>query len=390
MEEDPLKGLSDTPLIVFAGGGTGGHLYPALAVAEAFRVRNPGTRFRFFGTERDIDRRILETADHELVPQSLPTFARAPWKWPQAINALRRAGLRCREQFEVDRPDVVIGTGGMGSIPAVREAVRSGIPTALLNPDAIPGRANRFLAKHAHAIFVQWEDARRHFRNKSAVHVTGCPVRGSFNRAARESGIQRFELDPKRKTLLITGASLGARTVNEAIVANLEFLSANVEWQIIHLTGEREYQDVRRAYETASVDAKVLPYTDYMADALAAADLVVGRAGASTLAELTAVGRASVLMPYPFHRDQHQVANARCLVRASAARIVIDQIDPAKNGPKLWAALDLLMRDDAQRMAMTHAARRLGQGQAALSIADHLMTMIGAQTAVQTPESARV
>lgn len=375
---------------MFAGGGTGGHLYPALAVAEALRVREPGVRFRFFGTERAIDRRILDAAEHELVPQSLPTFALAPWRWPQVVHALRVAGRRCRELFEIDRPTVVVGTGGMGSIPAVRVAAQSGIPTALLNPDALPGRANRYLAKHADAVFVQWEEVRRHFRKGSAVHVVGCPVRESFNRATPDSGIQRFELDPKRKTLLITGASQGSRTVNEAIVANLGFLAAMSDWQLLHLTGEREYQEVRRAYEEASVDAKILPFTDFMSDALAAADLVVGRAGASTLAELTAVGRASVLMPYPFHRDQHQVANARCLVRASATRIVIDQIDPAKNAPVLRAALEPLMRDEAQRTAMAHAARRMGQGQAAWAIADHLIAMMGGEIAVQTPQSVEV
>ncbi len=373
--------VTPSPLVVFAGGGTGGHLYPALAVAEALRQKIPRVRFLFFGTQRPIDQQVLGSegdgkTDLALVRQKLPALARAPWRWPAIYNGFRVSSRLCRERFEVERPAIVIGTGGLGSVPAVREASRMGIHTALLNPDALPGRANRYLARMSDTVFVQWEEALAQFPASLKVLVTGCPVRSSFNVATREDGLARFGLPESRKTLLITGASQGARTVNEAAVANLEFFAGLEGWQIIHLTGHSEFEEVHAAYTRLGAKladrAKVLPYTDQLSEALAAADLVVARAGASSLAEITALGRASILMPYPHHRDLHQLANARCLVRASAARIVHDKIDSSVNGPALRSVLEQLMSDDAGREAMAASAKRLGRGQAASKIADYV------------------
>lgn len=363
------------PLIVFAGGGTGGHLFPALAIAESLRNRLPDVRILFFATERAIDQRILESNRCDLVRQTLPAIRRAPWRWLHIYMGFRRSCMLCRSRFEHDRPMVVIGTGGLGSLPAVREAVRAGVPTALLNPDAIPGRANRFLANSVDIVFAQWAEAIARFPRTAKVVVSGCPVRAAFNHSERDAGIRRFGLGRDLKTLLVTGASQGARTVNECVVANLPFLETQGDWQILHLTGEPDYETVSRAYDHHSIRAVVMPFTDHMPDALAAADLVVARAGASTLAEITAVGRASILLPYPYHKDQHQLANARCLVRAAAARIVPDRIDPTLNGPAVRDALEHLMTGDQAREAMAAAARRLGRGQAASEMAGDILRL---------------
>ncbi len=370
---------SASPLIVFAGGGTGGHLYPALAIADALRKRFPRVRFLFFATQRAIDQRILGGADCDLIQQQMPDSDRAPWRWPGIYLRFRGSRLQCRARFESDLPAVVMGTGGIGSMPAVREAVRAGIPTALLNPDAVPGRANRYLAPSADVIFTQWEETKEHLPPSSHVLTCGCPVRAAFNCTSREAGNERFGLDADRKTLLVTGASQGARTVNEAVLANLAFLNSRPDWQILHVSGEEDYEEVRDAYSRRSIRAQVVPFTEHMAEALAAADLVVARAGASTLAEVTAVGRASILMPYPYHKDMHQLANARCLVRASAARIVHDKIDAGVNGTALRHVLEQLMTDDESRLAMAAAASRLGRGQAASLIADHLGSLAEAR-----------
>ena len=370
-----LDGRSDHPLIVFAGGGTGGHLFPALAIADALRRRLPDARFVFFATQRPIDRHILLHAGCNLVQQTLPTINRAPWHWLRIYRGYRQSSLLCRSRFESDRPAVVIGTGGLGSVPAVRQATRAGIPVALLNPDSVPGRANRYLASSADVVFVQWEEAIRHFPGSARVVVSGCPVRPEFNEVGREAGLARFGLDANRKTLLVTGASQGAQTINEVVVSNLALLESHDDWQVIHLTGDPAYEEVRAAYAGRSIRVSVLPFTEHMAEALGAADLVIARAGASTLAEITAVGRASVLMPYPYHKDQHQLANARCLVRASAARIVHDKVDPTENGPALREVLGQLMSDDEQRGFMAAAARRLGRGHAAVQIAGHIVEL---------------
>lgn len=364
-----------SPLIVFAGGGTGGHLYPALAIAGALRKRLPRARVVFFSTQRPIDQHILDDAECDLIPQTLPEIRRAPWRWPAILLGYRQARLRCRLRFEADPPAIVMGTGGISSVPAVQEAVRAGIPTVLLNPDALPGRANRYLARSADVIFAQWEDTIGHLPRSARVVVCGCPVRAAFNRTAREVGVERFGLEPDHKTLLVTGASQGARTVNEAVLANVAFLESRRDWQLLHLTGEADYEEVRKVYDGRSIRVCVCPYTDHMADALAAADLVVARAGASTLAEITTMGRASILMPYPYHKDMHQLANARCLVRASAARIVHDKVDPGVNGPALRQVLEQLLGDDELRNTMAAAARRLGRGQAASQIADQIVDL---------------
>jgi len=366
-------GRVGAPLIAFAGGGTGGHLYPALAIADALRQRVPNVRFVFFGTQRRIDDRILAREDCEVVSQVLPPLSRLPWRWPKVYLGFRHSSQTCRSRFDMDPPMVVIGTGGLASVPAVREAVHAGIPTAILNPDALPGKANRRLATLVDVVFAQWEDTALHLPARAKVVVSGCPVRPEFNRADRAGGILRFGLDPRLKTLLVTGASQGAKTINEAVVAQLGFLESRPGWQILHLTGETDHDEVRRGYEGRPIKRVVAPYTDHMADALAAADLVISRAGASTLAEITALGRPSILMPYPYDKHQHQMGNARCLARASAARIVRDAVEPTMNGPALRQALEPLMADDDQRASMAAAARRIGRGHAASDIAEHLL-----------------
>ena len=364
-----------SPLFAFAGGGSGGHLYPALAVCDAIRSRLPDARFVFFATNRPVDRKILEAHGKDFVAQELPAFSMMPWRWPGVMTAVRRAGQLCRERFDEDPPALVLGSGGLACLPPVREAQRRGVPTAILNPDAIPGRANRFLAGSVSVVLVQWEETLVHLPGRASGEVTGCPIRPEFNGTDRLRGLERFQLNPERRTLLITGASQGARTVNTAAMANKDTIGAVPGWQVLHLTGEADYDMVRAGYKDATFPVKVLSYTEFMADAIAAADLVVSRAGASTLAEITAVGRASILMPYPFHRDQHQMSNARCLVRQSAARLVRDQVEAEPNAAALGDALRALMSDDPLRESMAAASRRMGRGNAAHAIAQRLLDL---------------
>lgn len=368
--------LDSSPLIVFAGGGTGGHLYPALAIMQALRGLLPDVRFLFFSSQREIDDRILTRANVEPVRQPLAPLSRLPWRWPGVIRRFRESSRLCRARFDRDRPAVVVGTGGLASVPAVQEAVRAGVPTALLNPDLLPGRANRLLSRRVHVIFAQWSDTIGHLRSRTHVIVSGCPVRPEFTRPDRSAGLQRFGFQATRKTLLITGASQGARSINQAVVANLDFLESRPDWQVLHLTGHADYEAVERAYRNRAIPAAVMPFTEHMADALAAADLVVARAGASTLAEITAVGRASVLMPYPYHRDRHQWANAGYLAKAGAARFLRDAVAPAVNGPALRQTLEPLMADEKDRASIASAARRIGRPDAASQIARSLVSLM--------------
>jgi len=377
--------MTPPPLIVFAGGGSGGHLYPSLAVADKLTALVPTLRLVFFGTDRAIDARVLDSRGCEWIRQRVRPVPRWPWQIPGFLKAWRASTLICRQFLRDRRPVAVLGSGGFASAPPVCEAARAGIPTALMNPDAVPGKANRFLGSRVGTVFAQWPETAGHFNGSAEVRVTGCPVRPEFGRAGRSDGIEHFGLDPVKRVLLVTGASQGARSVNRAVLAILPELARRGvwdRWQVLHLTGREDESEVAAAYRSSVLDGqvRVVGFTQHMAVALAAADLVLCRAGASTLAEVTALGKPSVLMPYPYHRDRHQVANARVLVKLGAARMVLDQADPqagANATGTLADTLTRLMTDDAELARLAGSARRAGTTNAADAIAQHLLELAG-------------
>ncbi|HSW45029.1 MAG TPA: UDP-N-acetylglucosamine--N-acetylmuramyl-(pentapeptide) pyrophosphoryl-undecaprenol N-acetylglucosamine transferase [Phycisphaerae bacterium] len=372
------------PWFVFAGGGTGGHLFPALSIVGSLRRRCPAADVSFFRTQRPIDRQVLGAAGVEAIPLGVLPFTTRPWQWPRFWRRWRESVALCRRVFERRRPAAVIGAGGYASGPPVHVALSLGIPTFLLNPDAVPGRANRYLGRRAGltGIFAQWDVTRDHFPVSAPVEVAGCPVRPEFRalRPDTEAILRSFDLDPALHTLLVTGASQGARTINEAMILLADRLDWT-GWQVLHLAGEADAARVTEAYATqgggvgkSAPKTRVLPFTPRMPEAMAAADVIVSRAGASTLAEIQAVGRASILLPYPYHRDQHQRHNAMVLAGAGAAALIDDSRDAAVNAERLGPVLRDLMRDEARRSAMAEAAGALDHPDSADLIADRLLS----------------
>ncbi len=367
--------MPDRSLVVFAAGGTGGHLFPAMAVADAIgRLRND-IDVVFYCTSRPIDAQILDPAGFSRVAQPVEPLPRRPWHAFRFISAWIASHRLCRAHWNAQQPSLVVGTGGFGSLPPARVAHRRGIPLALLNPDVIPGKANRYLGRWADVAFVQWEATTRHFRRAGRVCVSGCPVRSAFTEGDRVEAASGFGLDPQLRTLLITGASQGARTVNEVIMRLLQTGRSWDGWQALHLTGDQDEGRVCDAYASSGVPGKVLAFCDRMHDAVRAADLVLSRAGASTLAELTAVGRPAVLLPYPFHRDQHQRANADELARCGAAHVIEDRVDPAANAAQLGPLLKGLMQQPERLEAMAAASRAMGRPDAAEEVARELLRL---------------
>ncbi|MFQ5411825.1 MAG: glycosyltransferase [Phycisphaerae bacterium] len=365
----------DASCLVIAGGGTGGHLYPGLAVAEALRGLQPNFKVIVFGTDRPIDRKLTDSCGYELVAQKVRPFPstlldsfRFLRVW---IHAVRQAKVFFRER----RPAVVLGLGGYAAGPPIVAAEKLGIPTALFNPDAVPGVANRKLAGKVDRIFVQWHETTEYFDHSPKVRETGCPIRSEFARADRETAVRRFKLDPGKKTLLITGASQGAHTINMAVVELIDFWKEQDDWQFIHLTGPGDLQVCRSRYAEADLPVLTWAFTEHMPLCMAVADLVLSRAGASTLAEITAMGRASILMPYPFDRKRHQHANARILVDANAAALVEDVNDAKKNAGDLRNELMSLMKGEHRRIAMAETAGAMGRHDAAHAIAEALLEM---------------
>ncbi|MCG3180825.1 MAG: UDP-N-acetylglucosamine--N-acetylmuramyl-(pentapeptide) pyrophosphoryl-undecaprenol N-acetylglucosamine transferase [Phycisphaerae bacterium] len=365
--------------LLLAGGGTGGHLMPGLAVADALMRRDGDAEVWVFGTPRPIDRRVVPAAGLELIAQPVRPFSTRPWHWPGFYRAWR-ASCRMARAFIADhRPDVVLGLGGYAAGPAVRTAARFGLPTAILNPDAVPGRANRYLARIVDRVFCQWGVTVDRLPHPSRCRVVGCPVRADLDRLDRAECRRRLKLDSDRPTLLVTGASLGAGTVNAALPLALARLADRLDrpWQVLHQAGEGRTAEVAPPTGPAAgkFDYRVVDFIDNLPEAIAAADLVVCRAGASTLAELTAIGRASILLPYPYHADDHQSHNGRVLVDGGAAVMVKDLRDASANAVQLIEPLTALLTDTAARDRMAAKARAMGHPMAADEVVDELLRL---------------
>jgi UDP-N-acetylglucosamine--N-acetylmuramyl-(pentapeptide) pyrophosphoryl-undecaprenol N-acetylglucosamine transferase len=291
------------------------------------------------------------------------------------LRAWRKSLSLCDDLFSGESPAVVVGCGGFGSGPALKAALNRGIPTALLNPDAIPGRANRHFGKRVDAIYAQWDGAAACFPPSANVLATGCPVRKEFCNPKSVTDYTPFGLDPTLKTLLVTGASSGARTINEAVLELAQDLAQLDGWQVLHISGERDAKQLAETYEASRVKAAVVPFTHEMAAALRLADLALARAGAVTLAELAATATPALLLPYPFHRDDHQTANAEMLVRQGSAIRLVDLKSAAANAVQLRAELLPLMRGPDLLHRMATRADQSGTGQAAETISEHLLKL---------------
>lgn len=366
--------------IFLAGGGTGGHLYPGLAIAEAIRRLSPDATIAFSSTRREIDRKVLAGCPYPVTPIDARPFNKRPWTWPGLALSLVRTGLQSRRRFREFCPDVVVGLGGFGSYAPVRVGQKYGAATTIVNPDIVPGRANRRLAPRTDRIFCQFRETADALGDRA--RLTGCPIRPSLFAEARADAVAALGLDPQKKTLLVTGASTGARTVNDAVVRVLESRGLPAGWQVLHLTGHGQYDEIAAAYrESVRTPAVVRAYCDRMGQAYVAADLAVARAGASTLAEILAFGLPAILMPYPFHRDQHQMKQARSVEALGAAVVVEDRPQDAEaTAADLGRAVDSLASDAGRLAEIAARARAAGRPDAADVIAREILALADAVT----------
>jgi UDP-N-acetylglucosamine--N-acetylmuramyl-(pentapeptide) pyrophosphoryl-undecaprenol N-acetylglucosamine transferase len=376
--------MEDAGVILLAGGGSGGHLYPGIAVAQALARVLPSAGVLFLCTDRPIDKTILGSTGFEFIQQPILPPRRSVgglirfWRSWRATHELVDKVLRQR------RPRAVLGLGGYAAGVAVKYGSKARIPAAILNPDVIPGQANQYLLQYVSRVCCQFEATREHVSaaHHAKLRTTGCPIRlDMLHPPARAEAAGRLGLDPIRSTLVVTGASQGAVTVNDAVIETLHRLTAGNPralqgWQVLHLAGTDHGEAVRAGYRAIGLEARVIDFTPDMADVWAVADLVVSRSGASTCAELSAVGVASVLMPYPFHKDQHQAVNADVLVRAGAAVTVADQRDAKKNADALLPVMQSLLHDEPRRRDMAQSARSLARPDAAEAVAGVIRELI--------------
>lgn len=358
--------------VIVAGGGTGGHLYPGIAVARAMLRRDPALRVSFVGTARGIEQRIVPAEGFELdVIRSAGLKGKSAGAVARGVGVLPLSAMDAWRVLTRRRPSLVIGVGGYSSGPVVALAALRGTPTLLLEQNAMPGLANRLLARMVDAAAVTYEASLPWFHGHGV--VTGNPVRDAF------LSVPARDPEGQRRSLLVFGGSQGARAINQAMVAAAPQLrGVPGGLAIVHQTGSADEAQVRAAYEAAGVTAEVLAFLDDMPARMAAADLVVCRAGATTLAEITAAGRAAVLIPLPSATDDHQRRNAEALARAGAAE-VLDQAE--LTAERLATIVGSLLADDQRRAAMAAAARTFARPDAAERIADRAFALMAGEAA---------
>jgi len=354
--------------IVIAGGGTGGHLYPGLALADALGAR--GIPVTFVGTAGGIEARVVPAAGYPL--HLLPgrqLRGGGPGRALTGLATAAGAALRGIGLLGALRPSLVVGVGGYASVAVVVAAAARRIPTVLLEQNAVPGAANRLLARLARRVCVGFAESTALFPAGRALH-TGNPVR---------SDLLRPRPLRDRPGLLVFGGSGGAHRVNEATLGGLQALGEVARSiDVMHQTGVADVDSVRARYAAIGLAVRVEPFITDMGAAYAAADLVVGRAGAMTCAEVTAVGLPSILVPYPYAADDHQRRNAEILVRAGAAEMILDA---ELTGARLAASLGRLLEDPARRTAMAARAQALGRPDAAERVAGECLRIASAPVA---------
>lgn len=346
--------------IILAGGGTGGHIYPALAVAERLQQLHSDCEILYVGTDRGLEKDIVpkrnlpfRTIHAEGLPRKLS---------PALLKAVKQSANGCLEARKIVkefRPDVVIGTGGYVCGPVVLAAKLQSVPTMIHEQNAFPGITNKTLARFVDCIMVNFEESKEYFVHKDRITVTGLPVRQEVLMADKSAGQRYFGFSPDKTTLLVTGGSRGARSLNRAMVEAYAELIKHPDLQIIHLTGKTDYEDTMQALREKGIHIAEHPqimikaYLDEMQYGLAAADFCVGRAGATFLAEITACGLPGILIPYPYAAENHQEYNAKALVDQQAAHMILDK---DLNGSLLCESIMVLYKDSEKRKQMAEHA----------------------------------
>ncbi len=362
-----------TPCVVFAGGGSGGHLSPGLAIAERLQALDPEMRCRFYCSNRTIDRTMLDgaAADFQAIPAA-PLSLR-PAGLLRFMRGLHSGTRRAAKTLRSDDASLVLALGGYISAPVVRAARKSGIPSILLNLDAVPGRANQWVARQCDEVLTALP-----LQPGTALANLSGSTEFPIRRIARAPGDarscrERLGMGTNQPTLLVTGASQGASTLNDFMRAFVQAMPEHLEgWQVLHLSGGRDKRALEDAYTAAGIQATVLEFLEHMGLAWGAADLALSRAGANSVAEVAANGVPAIFVPYPWHKDLHQRFNALDLVETGAASLAEDAIDPTANleslGPPLMRLLSDAASRDRMRTTLAHSGKRDGASEIAALI----------------------
>lgn len=358
--------------VLISGGGTGGHIFPAISIANALRRRDPSVEILFVGAEGRMEMERVPAAGYDIVGLPVAGFdRRRPWRNVGVIVKLLRSLYRARKVLRDFNPDIAVGVGGYASGPMLREAQRRGVPTLIQEQNSYPGVTNRLLSKGADAICVAYDNVGRFFP-ADKIELTGNPVRAELTECTLSQAEAKKALgfDPDRPLVLVTGGSLGARTINEAVGNSLDVLTMNgaqLAWQTGRLYADR-CLDMAKGYDSV----KAWPFIADMAVAYRAADLVVSRAGACTISELQLLGKPAILIPSPNVAEDHQRKNGQALVDRGAAVMVLD----AEAVDNLPAAVRSLLDDPDRRNTLIHNISQMALPGADDKIVDRILSII--------------
>ncbi|MFC1528452.1 undecaprenyldiphospho-muramoylpentapeptide beta-N-acetylglucosaminyltransferase [Candidatus Latescibacterota bacterium] len=360
--------------VMFAGGGTGGHIYPALAIAGEMMNKLPEVEILFMAGTRGIERKIFSDAGFDVKTISVVGLPRkmspalVPFAWKLVMSI-----ARSRRYLKGFRPSVVIATGGYVSGPPVIAAYMMGIPVVIHEQNSFPGITNKKLGRFAEIVFLGFQDAVKYFEGKAKTMVTGNPVRSEIGTGEREASRDKFSLDSELKTVLVFGGSQGSHAINTVlgkVVDKITKKGIQVLWQ----TGRKEFEENRKYEGLSKGRVRVLPYIDDMVSAYAAADMVVSRAGAMTVAEITACGLPAVIIPLPTAAENHQEYNARSLVSSGSAVMIVEKdLTPEV----LEREITRILTSEETLSTMSEASRKMGKKDAAGLIAGVLIERYG-------------
>ena len=367
--------------ILIAGGGTGGHLFPAVAIAQEFKMKDNSGRILFVGTEKGIESRVVPREGFEIRFISAEGIkGRGILKKVKSVCKLPIGIMQSIKILKDYKPDIVIGVGGYASGPIGIASVLLGYPLVIQEQNLFPGVTNKILGRFADLVFTSFKETEKFF-NKEKVHLTGNPIRKGI--AESESEDKEFELKfhakvsnlkPLKFTLLIFGGSQGAHSINKAMVDGLEYLAKFKDSIfIIHQTGITDLEFVKKSYEKMGFESEVVPFINNMADSYKKADLIICRAGATTISEITACGKAAVLIPFPFAANNHQEMNARVLKENGAAEMIIEK---DLNGEMLANKILFLMQSRTRLLEMERESKKMGKPDAAKEIVEYCYKLI--------------
>lgn len=357
--------------IIIAGGGTGGHIFPAIAIANALKKLHPATEVLFVGAKGKMEMERVPDAGYNIKGIDIAGYNRS--------SLIKNIGLpiklvqsffQVRSILKSFKPDAVIGVGGYSTFPVLRVAQLQGIPTFIHEANSLGGKSNKLLAKRAIKVFVGSEGMEKYFPEEK-IMALGNPVRSVFTQEIpREEALKFFGLKPEFKTVLVTGGSLGARSINETIESNVDVFKKN-KWQLIWQTG-KTYSGKAALAEEESDNMWTNAFISKMENAYAAADIVVARAGAMTIAELCVAGKVVIFVPFPFAAEDHQTQNARALVERNAAMMISD----AEVKEKLMPAILELMEDEEKRKQLEKNISAMSNTDADVTIAQEILNNI--------------